>query len=775
MFPAPCLPPVNVSIPIPSRGSSTGRALALLGALIGATTGCSDDTTVSSDAGVPLDGALNSDAGTGGLTSASPALETTGACDGIAGAAMQEAPTTLDSWSELHTQVRFFADHADPFTIDAALVTALGGEAATRGSVDGSEAAFDRYVQEIPGLCRTGFWPASQNAETQTPTSTTDGVQWLAPRPGFSIAEGTTHLLVDLRSAPEGTSLERFLNELATVTLGGELELPLLVRVHQGMRDEAFSPRLGSENQYHSVISREQLTASGTADGSLKVGLLLGDRIAPSAARFALLARHHGQVTLLGNPLRTSVAEQSTVVAGEGAVHFRSRHIESEAGVTFPDAIPADIAFDSGEQSALEAAFLGFTGTLGPIAGEATRESLRIFPRRTEVVATERHEGGRQASLLAAHGAAKLFFPYWDVVPAGFDERLAQSIAFTPAESESEAGLATRSLGYLSHGLHDSHGFIFFFADPPPPGPFGTLPVNLDTTADDEAVIRTSNHPEFSPGDIIVSIDGTPASELRSRALQFRASSASSAARNSLGGLRFLGDAARQYELRGPDGTVRTVSVSRSDVSGLQAPNWPERTFGPVEGHPEILYINLDGARLMGRTPELIEAINGAESLILDSRSYPAFELWEIVRHLLYDGAPGVPMVEFHRSILGTTDVPSPQPWMPRPGGFRGEVVMISAPTTQSQAEHLILSLQSGNRVRVVGRPSAGANGNITCLALPGNYAFCFTGMVVLQPDRSTFHGLGVRVDEPVPVIASELATDSDPELTRAIELLTAP
>jgi C-terminal processing protease CtpA/Prc len=123
-------------------------------------------------------------------------------------------------------------------------------------------------------------------------------------------------------------------------------------------------------------------------------------------------------------------------------------------------------------------------------------------------------------------------------------------------------------------------------------------------------------------------------------------------------------------------------------------------------------------------------------------------------------------------SIFGCESVTVAQTWAPNPDGFAGPVVVLVSPHTQSAAEHLVLTLQAANRVIVVGNPSAGANGNITGVLLPGAFGLTFTGLEVLQPDGSTFHGVGVLPDLTVPLSAAALANGTDPELDMALAFM---
>ena len=142
---------------------------------------------------------------------------------------------------------------------------------------------------------------------------------------------------------------------------------------------------------------------------------------------------------------------------------------------------------------------------------------------------------------------------------------------------------------------------------------------------------------------------------------------------------------------------------------------------------------------------------------------------------LLTRPAPGVPMREMLVTAFGRELEDVPQPFPANSDAYQGKIAWIVGAYTQSQAEHLTLALQSANRIHVLGQPTAGANGNITGVLLPGGFGLTFTGMEVRQPDLSVFHGVGVHVDDLVAIAPADLAAGVDPELDRAIAWLMTP
>jgi C-terminal processing protease CtpA/Prc len=94
-----------------------------------------------------------------------------------------------------------------------------------------------------------------------------------------------------------------------------------------------------------------------------------------------------------------------------------------------------------------------------------------------------------------------------------------------------------------------------------------------------------------------------------------------------------------------------------------------------------------------------------------------------------------------------------------------------------SAAENFMQMLVGAGRLAgIVGeQPSAGTNGNITGIQLPGGFGFIYTGMRVLNPDGSRHHGVGIVPTVQTTLTAADLRDGVDRDLLAAIELLSAP
>jgi C-terminal processing protease CtpA/Prc len=99
---------------------------------------------------------------------------------------------------------------------------------------------------------------------------------------------------------------------------------------------------------------------------------------------------------------------------------------------------------------------------------------------------------------------------------------------------------------------------------------------------------------------------------------------------------------------------------------------------------------------------------------------------------------------------------------------------MLCNEETQSQAEYTIMMFQgaAGRRVTVIGGSTAGADGNVTAVRLPGGYSTYFSGLEVLYPDGAQTQQTGIRIDIKVEPTVAALKQGKDEMLERAIQFI---
>jgi C-terminal processing protease CtpA/Prc len=303
-------------------------------------------------------------------------------------------------------------------------------------------------------------------------------------------------------------------------------------------------------------------------------------------------------------------------------------------------------------------------------------------------------------------------------------------------------------------------------------GPFYTMQVEgkpivvemLDASAQAAGIAK---------GDEVVSVDGQPAGERLELLARHIPGSTEAMVRHyaTLGVTVGADGSTAVIGLRRPDGSIYSATVRRSLHYGGEPPAEPWSILPEGVGYVDLNYLEpKDVARML-------TALAGTRGLILDMRGYPRGTAMELARRLARTGTRITAQV-----IIPIID-----------GGMRGEELILqenlyppgtlyTAPTVtlideraQSQAEHLCLAVESMNDTIFVGSPTAGANGPITHVALPGGIWFQFTGTHIRHADGRQLQRVGIIPDVSVPRTIEALRAGRDEVLEKAIEMLLAP
>ena len=192
-----------------------------------------------------------------------------------------------------------------------------------------------------------------------------------------------------------------------------------------------------------------------------------------------------------------------------------------------------------------------------------------------------------------------------------------------------------------------------------------------------------------------------------------------------------------------------------------------------------IGYVNM-GSLTNDRVDKLFDTLMNTKAIIFDIRNYPKGTAWGIVPRLTDHDSIAVkfdkPFVTFesiystpaivNRNEFFTVYADKTKPF------YKGKIIMLCNAVTQSQAEYTIMMFQgaAGKRVTVIGSTTAGADGNVTAITLPGGYSTYFSGLGVLYPDGAQTQQKGIRIDIFSKPTVARLKENKDEVLERAIQ-----
>jgi C-terminal processing protease CtpA/Prc len=286
-------------------------------------------------------------------------------------------------------------------------------------------------------------------------------------------------------------------------------------------------------------------------------------------------------------------------------------------------------------------------------------------------------------------------------------------------------------------------------------------------------------------GDVILSVDGEPVEKRRDDVARYIASSTPQWLMRLVHFRLLFGqkDTAVKLRVRGTDNQVRNVELPRSQsIMDPKLAAVLERTTPIIQVLPSGFgYVDL--ARLpAGDVDKMFETIKNTPAVIFDMRGYPNGTAWPIAPRL--SEKKNVVAAQFSRPLLegksmsdseyaDTASYSFAQKIPERKGDvYRGKVVMLINEAAISQGEHTCMFFEAATDVTFIGTPTAGANGDITFMVLPGNLQVSFSGHDVRHADGRQLQRMGIQPTIRVAPTIRGLIEGRDEILDRAIKYL---
>jgi hypothetical protein len=184
-----------------------------------------------------------------------------------------------------------------------------------------------------------------------------------------------------------------------------------------------------------------------------------------------------------------------------------------------------------------------------------------------------------------------------------------------------------------------------------------------------------------------------------------------------------------------------------------------------------ILYIDISRYS-QEDTTKLLALLPSVRSAIIDFRKYPSPDAYSVIPFFVRGGIPFVNFMYqsthpaiFEKKVASKT-------LADRTPFFNGHLAVLIAEGTQSQGEFRTMMLQTQKNVRLIGRTTAGADGNISSIPGIGIPNFLFSGIRITYPDNRETQRVGIKPDIAVPLSVAEACGDKDVILQEAIHYL---
>jgi carboxyl-terminal processing protease len=423
--------------------------------------------------------------------------------------------------------------------------------------------------------------------------------------------------------------------------------------------------------------------------------------------------------------------------------------------------------------------------------GTSSNSTLRmdyVYPRPGRYSESFYPDSGlRLMGLFNWWNAIHYFFPYKHLTDVPWDSVLYSHIPIMlQAKDSIEYLFAVRSM--VSH-INDSHGFLY---NENPVTPVRSIlgywpPVDLRFKEGrlwltDIGIDSTQDMSQVQLWDEILKIDEVPVSQATEKWRQFIASSNESTYLRDV--VRYLVNGSKDSKVKlliRRQGIEKEVTLVRTGRSNLRSPKIDFNSRYPAiqKMQDSVLYVNM-GSLTGAQADSLAKVLHQQKILLFDIRNYPQGTAWTIAPRMTTEAKKAVlfdkPLVTPSHLFGGEgkeslssyfTVVPADSK-----KAFKGRVFILCNEQTQSQAEYTIMMFQGATRCTVVGSQTAGADGNVTQVAIPGGYEAWFSGLGILYPDGGQTQRKGIRVDVEVKPTVEGLKAGKDEVLEAALKLI---
>ncbi|MDR2148395.1 MAG: peptidase S41 [Tannerella sp.] len=170
---------------------------------------------------------------------------------------------------------------------------------------------------------------------------------------------------------------------------------------------------------------------------------------------------------------------------------------------------------------------------------------------------------------------------------------------------------------------------------------------------------------------------------------------------------------------------------------------------------------------------EIKQVFRNTEGIVIDIRNYPGTYVPFLLGSWFVSGeTPFVKFTEGNRNNPGEFifrnryDIPKPEET------YQGKLVVLVNEETQSNAEFTAMAFQAGDNTTVIGSQTAGADGNVSEIVLPGGLKTMISGIGVYYPDGRETQRIGIVPDIEVKPTIKGIREGRDEVLEKAIEII---
>ncbi len=408
------------------------------------------------------------------------------------------------------------------------------------------------------------------------------------------------------------------------------------------------------------------------------------------------------------------------------------------------------------------------TGVGNPDFKNENAYSTMIFP----------DAGFRLLTLFKYWNIIQYYFPYKNLMEEDWKKVLEEFIPkINNARDETEYTLTVLE---LIGRVHDTHANIWG-GNPVLNNYFGINYAPVELKFIENMAVVTGYYDEskgketgLERGDIITVINSKPVEEIIKERLKYSpASNYSTQLRDIARNLLRTNDSIINIEfLRNDKLNNATLKTFTTKEINIYSKNQSSDTCFKLLTK-DIAYIN-NGSLKRDYLPGIWEETKNTKGLIIDIRNYPSdFPIYDLSAYLMPES---IPFVKFTNGSIEKpglfTYTESLNAGKENVDYYKGKVVILVNEISQSSAEFHSMAYRVHPNATVMGSTTAGADGNVSRIYLPGGISTMISGIGVYYPDGRETQRIGIIPDIELRPTIQGIKEGRDELMEKAIEII---
>ncbi|MCE3077177.1 S41 family peptidase [Chryseobacterium gwangjuense] len=382
-------------------------------------------------------------------------------------------------------------------------------------------------------------------------------------------------------------------------------------------------------------------------------------------------------------------------------------------------------------------------------------------------------EGFRLLSLYRYWNIIQYYFPYKNLIEEDWKGVLSEFIPkFINAKNETEYTLA--SLEIIGR-IHDTHAGIWgsnqalknYFGD-------RHAPVQL-IFAENQAVVNDFYNDDLGKetglqkGDVITKINGEDIDNIVKNMLKYLPASNYPTQLRDISKKLLRGNAETISITFSRNGKTEEKTIKTYTYPDLKLKTENKEFFTMKSNDVAYVYMGIvNSDQLSG----VFDKIKNTKGLVIDFRSYPSdfvvFKMGKLLKPNATD------FVKFSSTSNNQPGLFTFTPNLSVPGNgsnaYKGKIAILVNETTQSSAEYHTMAFRTAPNAKVFGSTTAGADGNVSKILLPGNISTMISGIGIYYPDGTETQRIGIVPDIEVKPTVEGIKNNKDEVLEKAIK-----